>query len=80
MWRVLEVLHSKLKKVSFAVQAVVNAILLTIVYFVSVGSTSIIAKKVFKKNFLQMNIHKSGSYWIEEKSSTRPREDYYRQF
>ncbi len=80
MWRVLEVIHSTLKKVSSVIQTVVNSILLTLVYFISIGSTSLIAKKVFKKSFLNMKMKHSGSYWIEEPSTTQPKESYYRQF
>jgi hypothetical protein len=59
---------------------VINFILLTIVYFIGVGLTSIFAK-IVGKSFLDLNIDKNvESYWEElnlEKDDIR---EYYRQF
>jgi len=59
---------------------VVNSILLTIVYFVGFGLTSIFGK-IFKKDFLELSINKEKeTYWKELNLKDRPREVYYRQF
>lgn len=57
---------------------VVNFILLLLVYFIGVGSTSLIAK-LSKKRFLDLN-KKGKTYWKERKLEKQPLENYYRQF
>jgi hypothetical protein len=59
---------------------IINSLLLTIVYFVGVGLTSIIAK-LFRKSFLDLKLEKnSKTYWSELNLSKKPLEEYYRQF
>ena len=60
------------------ISAIINLLLLSFVYFVGVGLTSIFAK-VFGKNFID-NKKVKGSYWEELNLTTRPFEEYYRQF
>ena len=57
---------------------IVNFILLSIVYFVGVGSVSIIGK-VFRKNFLDLKSNKKSS-WKLRNLSKIPLEEYYRTF
>lgn len=61
-----------------AIAALVNTVLLTIVYFVGIGLTSIIAK-IFKKSFLDLD-KKSYSYWKNLNLRKKPLEEYYRRF
>jgi len=62
------------------VATLVNSILLTFVYIIGVGSTSLIAK-CFRKKFLDLKQDKNKkSYWEDLNSTKRPIEEYYRQF
>jgi len=62
------------------ISQVINFILLTIVYFVGVGLTSIFAK-LFGKHFLELKIDKNmESYWSDLNLNKKSIEDYYRQF
>lgn len=58
---------------------VINSLLLTIVYFLGVGTTSIMAKIVGKR-FLDLNFNEKKSYWEEVDKVNRNKEPYYRQF
>ena len=60
------------------IASIVNFLLLTFVYFLGVGITSIIAR-ISGKNFLDLR-EKRGSYWSELNLSKRTKEEYYRQF
>lgn len=57
---------------------VVNFVLLLLVYFIGVGSTSLIAR-VSKKKFLDLE-QKGKTYWKERNLGKQPLEHYYRQF
>jgi hypothetical protein len=56
---------------------IINAVLLSIVYLIGVGITSIVAK-ISGKHFLGMKTKKS--YWISLNQNKKPTEEYYRQF
>jgi len=59
---------------------IINTVLLTVLYIVGVGPTSLLLK-LFKKRI--MNIKKQEnlkSYWTEYNLKTEPEENYYRQF
>ena len=59
---------------------IVNSVLLSIVYFVGVGPTSLIAR-IVKKSFLETKIEKNKkTYWTDLNLGKRPKEEYYRQF
>jgi len=60
------------------ISAIVNLLLLTFVYFIGVGLTSIFAR-VFGKKFIDENVTQN-SYWEELNLTTRPLGEYYRQF
>lgn len=60
------------------ISAIINLLLLSIVYFVGFGLTSISAK-VFGKNFIDEKVTKN-SYWEELNLTTQPFKEYYRQF
>jgi hypothetical protein len=60
------------------ISILVNSILLTFVYFVGVGMTSLIAK-LSGKHFLETK-KKMGSYWSELNLKKKEMKEYYRQF
>jgi len=62
------------------ISIIVNSILLSFVYFVGVGLTSIFAK-IFKKSFLELKTEKENeTYWSELNLTKNSMEEYYRQF
>lgn len=61
------------------IAALVNTFLLTIVYVLGVGLTSIFAKIVQKK-FLNIREEKIQSYWKDINLTTKEINEYYRQF
>ncbi|MEM3122336.1 MAG: hypothetical protein QXH60_02760, partial [Candidatus Pacearchaeota archaeon] len=60
------------------ISAIINFLLLSIVYFIGVGLTSIFAR-VFGKKFIDDNATKE-SYWEELNLTTQSFKEYYRQF
>lgn len=59
---------------------IINSILLSTVYFIGVGFTSIFAK-LFGKKFLETKIsRKTKTYWSDLNLKKKPIEEYYRQF
>jgi len=60
------------------ISTIVNFALLSIVYLIGVGLTSITAK-IFNKHFLDMK-KKKGSYWHNLNLKNKEIEEYYRQF
>ena len=60
------------------IAVIINSILLTFVYILGVGLTSIFAK-IFNKHFLDLTINKE-TYWTSLNLSKKPMEEYYRQF
>jgi large-conductance mechanosensitive channel len=58
---------------------IVNFILLSIVYFVGIGPTSIVAK-ISGKHFLDLKKKKTDSYYTKKDIKKEPIENYYRQF
>lgn len=62
------------------ISMLINAILLTLVYFLGVGLTYIFAK-VIRKRFLDLGIdNETLTYWEELNIGERPVKEYYRQF
>ncbi len=62
------------------IAAIVNTILLAVVYMIGVGVTSIISKLV-RKNFLQRKVDKvRKSYWSDLNLMKKPLDEYLRQF
>ena len=63
-----------------SIAALINAILLSLVYFIGVGGTSIIAK-IFGKHFLELKINKqSQTYWQDLNLNKERLEESYKQF
>lgn len=60
------------------ISAIINLLLLTFVYFIGVGLTSIFAR-LFGKKFID-NKTTQNSYWEELNLTTRQLSEYYRQF
>ena len=59
---------------------IVNTILLSVVYFVGIGLTSLVAK-ILRKKFLETHISKtSSSYWSDLNLKNKSKEESYRQF
>ncbi len=63
--------------ISKLISSVINSILLSIVYLIGVGSTSIIAK-LSKKHFLDLN-ESNGTYWKDLNLKKKQIKNYYRQ-
>ena len=61
------------------IATLVNTILLTLVYLLGVGITSVIAK-IFRKKFLKRKPEEVNSYWENLNLKTQNKENYYRQF
>jgi len=57
----------------------INSLLLSFVYFLGVGLTSIIAKLI-NKHFLDLKLSKKDSYWSDLNLKNKSIEKYYRQF
>ena len=58
---------------------IINTILLSLVYFLGVGLTSIFAK-LSGKHFLETKLGKKSTYWSDLNLKKKPMEEYYRQF
>ncbi len=59
---------------------IVNLIVLSVVYIIGIGITSLIAK-IVGKHFLELNMDKNKkSYWEELQLGIGKKEEYYRQF
>ncbi len=59
---------------------VVNSILLSFVYFVGIGLTSLVAKLFWKKFLDTKPDKKLRTYWSNFNPEEKPVEEYYRQF
>jgi hypothetical protein len=62
-----------------AVATAVNTVILTLVYFLAVGPTSLAAKAA-KKEFLNLSLQERETYWEELSLEKKGMEDFYRQF
>jgi len=60
------------------ISTIINFILLSIVYLIGFGLTSITAK-IFGKHFLDIK-KKKGSYWYDLNLKNKSIKEYYRQF
>ena len=58
---------------------IVNSILLSIVYIIGVGITSLISK-ITRKHFLDTKLSKNGTYWHDLNLKKKKIDQYYRQF
>ena len=76
--KIFNIIKRVLNKIGMVISAVINFILLGIVYFTAVGAVSIISK-LFGKHFLNLK-PKKDSNWIEHKITKEPKENYYRMF
>ena len=70
--------HEGMKSFSNNISTIINFVLLSIVYLIGVGFTSIVAK-IFGKHFLDMK-KKKDSYWHDLNLRRKSIEEYYRQF
>ena len=68
------------KNFGYNISMIINSILLSIVYLIGVGFTSIFAK-LLGKHFLDMKLSKkTKTYWLDLNLKKKPIEEYYRQF
>lgn len=68
------------KNFGHSISIIINSVLLSLVYLIGVGITSIFAK-LFGKHFLDTKISKKKeTYWSDLNLKKRPIEKYYRQF
>ena len=69
-----------IKEFGDTIAVIVNSFLLTLVYILGIGATSLIAK-IFGKKFLENKISTdTDSYWEDLNITTKSMEDYYKQF
>lgn len=62
------------------ISIIINSVLLSVVYIIGVGLTSLIAK-IIGKHFLDKKTSKeSQTYWTDLNIKKKPIEEYYRQF
>ena len=62
------------------ISIIINSVLLSFVYLIGVGLTSIFAK-VFAKHFLELKPNtKTDTYWQDLNLTKKPLKEYYRQF
>ena len=65
---------------SHTISIIVNSVLLSVVYLLGVGFTSLFAK-FKKKHFMDMKVSKAnGTYWSDLNHHKKQLQDYYRQF
>jgi len=62
-----------------SITVIINSVLLSIVYFVGIGFTSIFAK-ISGKHFLDLKTKKQKTYWEELNLNKEDIEKYHRQF
>ena len=62
------------------ISSIINIILLTILYIIAIGPTSIILKLFKKKLLILDKKENSPTYWADYDLKTEPEENYYRQF
>ena len=64
------------------IASIINFILLTLVYIIGIGLTSIFAK-IFRKKFLNPEVNpedQEDTYWTDLNLTKKQKEEYYRQF
>ena len=67
-----------LKNFQHSINTGINVILLSIVYIVGVGFTSIFAK-LLNKHFLELEFSKKNTYWLDLNLKKKKFEDYFKQ-
>ncbi len=64
----------------YNIALIINSVLLSLVYIIGAGFTSIVAK-LFGKHFLDIKLSKKrDSYWSDLNLKKKPIGEYYRQF
>ena len=76
IWNAVKIILEPIAKV---MSNAINFILLSIVYFISIGIVSI-SMKLFGKHFLELKKQNKRSNWHEHKVTKQPLENYYRMF
>lgn len=71
--------HTGAKKFGSGITAIVNFLLLSLIYVIGVGFTHLFSR-FFKKKFLDMKIFGRRTYWSDTNLDKKNIEDYYRQF
>lgn len=65
---------------SSAIALIINSALLTLVYFIGIGVTSLFARFANKKFLLQKISQKRKTYWVNLDLGKKPLEEYFKQF
>lgn len=69
-----------MRNFGYNITLIINSVLLSLVYIIGVGFTSIFAK-LFRKQFLETKIsRKRETYWSDLDLKKKSIEEYYRQF
>ena len=76
IWNTIKAILEPIAKV---ISNIINFILLSIVYFIGIGSVSIVMK-LFGKHFLELKKQNKKSNWHEHRVEKQPLEEYYRTF
>ena len=80
MNRFLNEIKQGIESFGKSISMIVNSILLTMVYLLGIGSTSILAK-IFNKKFMDLKIDKNAkTYWEDLNLTKKEKGDYLRQF
>lgn len=77
--KIWNAVKSFMDPISKFMSAIVNFILLSLVYFIGIGSVSI-AMKISGKHFLEIEKRNKKSNWNSHKLEKEPLENYYRTF
>ena len=68
-----------MKNFGLNIALIINSLLLSGIYLIGVGLTSIMAK-ISGKKFFETRLSKKNTYWSELSLKKKKIEDYYRQF
>ena len=78
--KILDGIKKGFKNYGENITVIVNSLLLSIVYFIGVGITSLFAR-ILKKRFLDTKIsEKEKTYWKDLNLKKKSLKEYYRQF
>ena len=76
----LKGLREGFKDFGHLINNIINSLLLTVLYFIAIGPTSIILKIVKKRLLLLKKSENSATYWTDYNLKSEPEDNYYRQF
>ena len=77
--KIIDEFGKGLKEFSENIAIIVNSVLLSVVYLIGIGLTSIFAK-IFRKHFLDLKPDNCNSYWTDLNIGKKKLNECYRQF